>query len=139
MNSANPIKIDKKHCSNIEKRDIYKTTSMFVMVFSGKQHRRLSDNCINNCNHSRTMAPHLCGSRCAYLMYFVQKTYYYRGGGQLTPQFGQIYDIHSGKRQDIYLTNCVTPNGTSIHLPEIHFGWGNTGDVHRVILYDRQK
>ena len=43
-------------------------------------------------------------------------------GGQLTPQFGQIYDIYSGKRQDICLTNCVTPNGTSIHLPEIHFG-----------------
>ena len=55
-----------------------------------------------------------------------------RGGGQLTPQFGQIYDIYSGKRQHICLTNCVTPNGTSIHLPEIHFGWGNKGDVHRV-------
>ena len=62
-----------------------------------------------------------------------------RGGGQLTPQFGQIYDIYSGKRQDICLTNCVTPNGTSIHLPDIHFGWGKIGDVHRVILYDRQK
>ena len=54
------------------------------------------------------------------------------GGGQLTPQFGQIYDIYSGKRQHICLTNCVTPNGTSIHLPEIHFGWVNKGDVHRV-------
>ena len=55
-------------------------------------------------------------------------------GGQLTPQFGQIYDIYSGKIQHICLTNCVTPNGTSIHLPEIHFGWGrpNKGDVHRV-------
>ena len=55
-------------------------------------------------------------------------------GGQLTPQFGQIYDIYSGKRQHICLTNCVTPNGTSrpIHLPEIHFGWVNKGDVHRV-------
>ena len=54
--------------------------------------------------------------------------------GQLTPQFGQIYDIYSGKRQHICLTNCVTPNGTSIHLPEIHFrgGGGNKGDVHRV-------
>ena len=60
-------------------------------------------------------------------------------GGQLPPQFGPIYDIYSGKRQDICLTNCVTPNGTSVHLPEIHFGWGKTGDVHRVILYDRQK
>ena len=38
-------------------------------------------------------------------------------GGQLTPQFGQIYDIYSGKRQHICLTNCVTPNGTSIRLP----------------------
>ena len=55
-----------------------------------------------------------------------------RGGGQLTPQFGQIYDIYSGKIQHICLTNCVTTNGTSIHLPEIHFGWGNKGDVHRV-------
>ena len=53
-------------------------------------------------------------------------------GGQLTPQFGQIYDIYSGKKQHICLTNCVTPKGTSIHLPEIHFGWGNKGDVHRV-------
>ena len=48
------------------------------------------------------------------------------GGGAVDPpppQFGQIYDIYSGKRQHICLTNCVTPNGTSIHLPEIHFGW----------------
>ena len=26
----------------------------------------------------------------------------------MTPQFGQIYDIYSGKRQHICLTNCVT-------------------------------
>ena len=37
----------------------------------------------------------------------------------------------------VWLT--VSPNGTSIHLPDIHFGWGNKGDVHRVLLYDRQK
>ena len=60
-------------------------------------------------------------------------------GGQLTPQFGQIHDIYSGKRQHNCLTNCVTPNGTSIHLPEIHFGWGSKGDVHRVLVYDHQK
>ena len=41
-------------------------------------------------------------------------------------------NTYSGKRQHICLTNCVTPNGTSIHLPEIHFGWVNKGDVHRV-------
>ena len=60
-------------------------------------------------------------------------------GGQLTPQFGQIYDVYSGKRQHICLANWVTPNGTSIYLPEIHFGWCNKGDVHRVLVYDRQK
>ena len=48
----------------------------------------------------------------------------YETGGQMTPQFGQIYDIYSGKRQHICLTNCVTTNGTSIHLPEIHFRGG---------------
>ena len=33
----------------------------------------------------------------------------------------------------------VSPNGTSIHLPEICFGSGNKGDIHRVLLFDRQK
>ena len=33
----------------------------------------------------------------------------------------------------------MSPSGTSIHLPEIRLRWGNTGDVHRVLLYDRQK
>ena len=33
----------------------------------------------------------------------------------------------------------MSPNGTSIHVPDIHFGWGNKGDVHRVLLYARQK
>ena len=37
------------------------------------------------------------------------------GGGVRTPQFGQI------------------------GLPETHFGWGNKGDVYRVLVYDRQK
>ena len=40
----------------------------------------------------------------------------------------------------VWLT--VSLNGTSIHLPEIHFGWGNKGDIHRIgsiLLYDRQK
>ena len=27
----------------------------------------------------------------------------------------------------------MSPNGTSIHLPEIRFGWGNIGDIHRVL------
>ena len=41
----------------------------------------------------------------------------------ITPQFGQIYDIYSGKRQHICLTNCVTPNGTvSIYLRYISGG-----------------
>ena len=62
-----------------------------------------------------------------------------RDGAWVDPQFGQIYDIYSGKRQHICLTNCVAPNGTSIHLPEIHFRWGNKGDVHQVLVYDRQK
>ena len=35
----------------------------------------------------------------------------------------------------VWLT--VSPNGTGIRLPEIHFGWGNKGDAHRVLLYDR--
>ena len=59
-----------------------------------------------------------------------------RDGGSIR---ALVYNIYSGKIQHICLTNCVTPNATSIHLPEIHFGWGNKGDVHRVLLYDRQK
>ena len=30
-------------------------------------------------------------------------------------------------------------NGTSFHLPEIHFEWGNKGDVHRVLVYHCHK
>ena len=38
----------------------------------------------------------------------------------------------------VWLT--VSPNGTSIHLREINFGWGNKGDdLHQVLLYDRKK
>ena len=33
----------------------------------------------------------------------------------------------------------MLPNGTSIHPPDILFGWGNKGDVHQVLLYDRQQ
>ena len=77
-----------------------------------------------------------------------------RGGvrvGSWPPNSGR-YDIYSGKRQHMFhiyfysgkrqhicFTNRVTPNGTSIHLPEKHFGWGNKGDVYRVLLYDRQQ
>ena len=59
-------------------------------------------------------------------------------GRQLTPQFGQIRHLFEQKtRHNNCLTNCVTERNK--YLPEIRFGWGNKGDVHRVVLYDRQK
>ena len=33
----------------------------------------------------------------------------------------------------------MSPNGTSIHLPDIRFGRGNKGEVHQVLHRDRQK
>ena len=50
-------------------------------------------------------------------------------GGQLTPQFGQIYDIYSGKKQDICLTNCVTPNGTSQSIYLTYISGGVTNET----------
>ena len=38
---------------------------------------------------------------------------------QLTPQNSGRYDIYSGKRQHIYLTNSV--NGTSIHIQYVRY------------------
>ena len=41
-------------------------------------------------------------------------------------------------KDNTFVRLTVSPNETpeSIHLPEIHFGWGNKGDVQRVLLYD---
>ena len=61
------------------------------------------------------------------------------GQGAVDPQqFGQIRHLF-GQNTNICLRLTASPNGTSIHLPNIRFGWGNKGDIHRVLLYDRQK
>ena len=55
-------------------------------------------------------------------------------------KFGQIRHLF-GQKTTHLLDLTVSPNGTSrpIYLPEIRFAWGNKGDVHRVLLYHRQK
>ena len=63
-----------------------------------------------------------------------------RDGGQGavdSPILADTTFIRAKDNTFVWLT--VSPNGTSIHLPEIRFGSGNKGDVHRVLLYDRQK
>ena len=52
------------------------------------------------------------------------------------PKFGQIRHLFGQKITHLFDS---TPNGTSIRLPDLRFGWGNKGDVHRVLLDDRQK
>ena len=60
------------------------------------------------------------------------------GGGIWPPKIrADTTFIRAKDNTFVWLT--VSLNGTSIHLPEIRFGWGNKGDVHRVLLYDCQK
>ena len=63
-----------------------------------------------------------------------------QGGGAVDPppQFGQIRHLFGQKITHLFDWLCQQ-NETSIHLPEIHFGWGSKGDVHLVLLYDRPK
>ena len=44
--------------------------------------------------------------------------------------------IRANDNTFVWLT--VSPNGTSIHLPEIHSRWCNKGNVHRVLFFYRQ-
>ena len=60
-----------------------------------------------------------------------------RGGGGV--RGGQLT---SSKTQHICLTNCITERNkypSYLILPEIRFGWGNKGDVHRALLYDSKQ
>ena len=59
-------------------------------------------------------------------------------GGQLTPKIrADTTFIRAKDNTLIRLT--VSPNGTSIYLPEIRFGWGNKGGVHRILPTTVQK
>ena len=60
-----------------------------------------------------------------------------RGGSWPPKILADTTFIRAKDNTFVWLT--VSPNGTSIHLPKIRFGWGNEGDVHWVLLYDRQQ